>query len=48
VLQNPGWLAVYGRAVGEESENLPAIAANEKVSVLEVAAQANQTKPPPR
>ncbi|HET7668810.1 MAG TPA: DNA topoisomerase III [Burkholderiales bacterium] len=48
VLQNPGWLAVYGRAVGEESENLPAIDANEKVNVLEVAEQAHQTKPPPR
>src|SRR3954463_9697533 len=48
VLQAPGWLAVYGRAVGEESENLAAIEQNEKVSVLEVAAQANQTKPPPR
>src|SRR5438270_62663 len=48
VLQNPGWLAVYGRAGGEESENLPVIEPSEKVSVLEVAAQANQTKPPPR
>jgi DNA topoisomerase-3 len=48
VLQAPGWLAVYGRAVGEESENLAAIEQNEKVSVLVVAAQANQTKPPPR
>src|SRR5438105_3911012 len=48
VLQNPGWLAVYGRAVGEESENLPLIEPSEKVSVLEVAAQANQTKPPAR
>src|SRR5688500_14308136 len=25
VLQNPGWLAVYGRAGGEEHENLPPI-----------------------
>ena len=48
VLQTPGWLAVYGRAAGEERENLPAIEQNEKVSLLEVAAQANQTKPPPR
>src|SRR5881394_95916 len=47
VLQNPGWLAVYGRAGGEESENLPVIEPSEKVSVLEVGAQANQTKPPP-
>jgi DNA topoisomerase-3 len=48
VLQTPGWLAVYGRAAGEENENLPAIAQNEKVPVREVAAHANQTKPPPR
>src|SRR4051812_13077195 len=48
VLQNPGWLAVYGRTAGEENENLPAIGKDEKVAVLEVAAQANQTKPPPR
>jgi DNA topoisomerase-3 len=39
---------VYGRAGGEENENLPAIAQNEKVPVREVAAHANQTKPPPR
>ena len=48
VLQAPGWLAVYGRSVGEESENLPAITQGEKVAVREIAAQANQTKPPPR
>ena len=48
VLQYPGWLAVYGRAGGEESENLPVIEPSEKVNVLEVATQANQTKPPPR
>ena len=48
VLQTPGWLAVYGRAGGEESENLPAISQDEKVPVREIAAHANQTKPPPR
>jgi DNA topoisomerase-3 len=48
VLQNPGWLAVYGRAGAEENENLPAITPDEKVKTVEVAAQANQTKPPPR
>ena len=48
VLRNPGWLAVYGRTGGDESENLPAIEADERVKVIEVAAQANQTKPPPR
>jgi len=48
VLQNPGWLAIYGRAAGEDAQNLPAIEPNEKVSVVEVADQANQTKPPPR
>ena len=48
VLQTPGWLAVYGRASGEESENLPPISQDEKVPVREIAAHANQTKPPPR
>jgi DNA topoisomerase-3 len=48
VLQVPGWLAVYGRAGGEESENLPPITQGEKVAVREVAARANDTKPPPR
>jgi DNA topoisomerase-3 len=48
VLQHPGWLAVYGRAAGEEAQTLPAIEPNEQVKVLEVAEQANQTKPPPR
>src|SRR5512134_722550 len=48
VLNNPGWLAVYGRAGGEENENLPAISQDEKAPVREIAVHANQTKPPPR
>jgi DNA topoisomerase-3 len=48
VLQSAGWLAVYGRAIGEEAQTLPAIEPNEKVPVLEVGEQAAQTKPPPR
>ena len=48
ILQNPGWLAVYGRAAQEENENLPPVADNERVKVVEIAAQANQTKPPAR
>jgi len=48
LLQNPGWLAVYGRSPQEESQNLPAVAAGEKVDALEVNAVANQTKPPAR
>ncbi len=48
VLKMPGWLAVYGRAAAEDSENLPAIEPNEKVAVAEVNEQANETKPPPR
>src|SRR4051812_30553889 len=48
VLQSPGWLAVYGRAVGEEAQTLAAIEPNEKVPVLEVGEQAAQTKPPSR
>ena len=48
VLQNAGWLAVYGRAVGDEEKTLPAIEPKEQVAVLEVAEQAHETKPPPR
>ncbi len=48
VLQSPGWLAIYGRSAQEENENLPPIAANESVGVVEVKAVANQTKPPAR
>ena len=48
VLQVPGWLAVYGRATQDESENLPPVGAGEKVATHEVAATAHQTKPPPR
>ncbi len=48
VLQSAGWLAVYGRATQDESENLPAISNGEKVRTLEVAASALQTKPPAR
>src|SRR5262245_39275252 len=48
ILQTPGWLAIYGRAAQEESENLPPVGPNERVKVVEIAAQANQTKPPAR
>jgi DNA topoisomerase-3 len=48
VLQNPGWLTVYGRTSGDEAQNLPTIEQGEEVAVAEVAEQANQTKPPPR
>ena len=48
ILQSPGWLAIYGKGVQEENENLPAVAAGERVGVLEATAAANQTRPPPR
>ena len=48
VLRSPGWLAVYGRAAQDESENLPAIADGEQVATLEIVTNAQQTKPPPR
>ncbi len=48
ILQNPGWLRVYGKSAQDESENLPAVAADEKVGVPEANAVANQTKPPAR
>jgi DNA topoisomerase-3 len=48
VLQAPGWLAVYGKTAQEENENLPRVAPDERVSVLEANATAHQTKPAPR
>ncbi len=48
VLQSAGWLAIYGRTAGDEEKTLPAIEPKEQVPVLEVAEQANETKPPPR
>lgn len=48
VLQSPGWLAIYGRTAGGESETLAPISAEERVRVLEVAESLQQTKPPPR
>jgi DNA topoisomerase-3 len=48
VLQNPGWLAVYGKAAQEDDANLPAISQGEKVKTLEAKATANQTRPPAR
>jgi DNA topoisomerase-3 len=48
ILVNPGWLAVYGKAVQEENENLPAVGSDEKVLTREIQAVANQTKPPAR
>ncbi len=48
VMQSPGWLAVYGKSLQDETVNLPAIAQGEKVKTLEVKATANQTRPPAR
>jgi DNA topoisomerase-3 len=48
VMQSPGWLAVYGKSLQDETVNLPVITQGEKVKVLEVKATANQTRPPAR
>jgi DNA topoisomerase-3 len=48
VLRSPGWLAVYGKSMEEETSNLPAIEQDEKVKTLEVNATAHQTRPPAR
>ena len=49
VLQSPGWLAVYGtRRRRGEREPAGDHARTRRCTVREVAAQANQTKPPPR
>ena len=48
VMQSPGWLAVYGKSLQDETVTLPAITQGEKVKTLEVKATANQTRPPAR
>jgi DNA topoisomerase-3 len=48
VMQSPGWLAVYGKSLQDDTVTLPAIAQGEKVKTLEVNAQAHQTRPPAR
>jgi DNA topoisomerase-3 len=48
VLQSAGWLAVYGRATGDEAQSLPPIVQGEPLAVVEVSEQASQTKAPPR
>ncbi len=48
VMQSPGWLAVYGKSLQDETVTLPAIAQGEKVKTLAAKATANQTRPPAR
>ncbi|MBC7803367.1 MAG: DNA topoisomerase III [Candidatus Parcubacteria bacterium] len=48
VMQSPGWLAVYGKSLQDETVTLPAITQGERVEALEVTATENQTRPPPR
>ncbi|MGQ0509871.1 MAG: DNA topoisomerase III [Betaproteobacteria bacterium] len=48
VMQSPGWLAVYGKSLQDETVTLPAIEQREKVKTVEVNAIANQTRPPAR
>ncbi|MSP96298.1 MAG: DNA topoisomerase III [Betaproteobacteria bacterium] len=48
VMQSPGWLAVYGKSLQDETVTLPAITQGEKVTTLETKATANQTRPPAR
>jgi len=48
VMQSPGWLAVYGKSLQDETVTLPAIAQGEKVTTLAATATANQTRPPAR
>jgi DNA topoisomerase-3 len=48
VMQSPGWLAVYGKSLQDDTVTLPAIVQGETVETLEVKAEANQTRPPAR
>ena len=48
VMQSPGWLAVYGKSLRDETVTLPPITHGERVNTLEATANANQTRPPAR
>jgi DNA topoisomerase-3 len=49
VLQNPGWLAVYGKeAQTEDTPTLAPVKAGDTVKTENVEIKQNQTKPPPR
>jgi len=48
VLNNPGWLAVYGKEAQDEDANLVAVAQGEQVRTEDVAVNALKTKPPAR
>src|SRR5258708_5405871 len=45
VMQSPGWLAVYGKSLQDETVTLPAITQGEKMNTLQATATANQTRP---
>src|SRR5690625_4157084 len=48
VLVSPGWLAIYGREVQEDDQNLVPVADNETVRTEDVEARKLATKPPAR
>jgi len=48
VLINPGWLAVYGRDIDDDTASLSAVKPKETVKTESVEAKPNQTKPPAR
>jgi len=48
VLNNPGWLAVYGKEAQDDDANLVAVAKDELVRTEDVAVNALKTKPPAR
>ncbi len=49
VLQNPGWMTVYGKeAHSEDTPNLTPVRAGETVETAAIDLKASQTKPPPR
>jgi len=48
ILQNPGWLAIYGRSAQREGEDLPPLGKSNHTTVIEINAVANQTRPPAR
>ena len=48
VLNNPGWLAVYGKEAQDDDANLTPVKDKEKAQTLEVTLKATETRPPAR
>jgi len=48
VLNNPGWLAIYGKEAQDDDANLTPVKDKEKARTIDVALKATETRPPAR